>query len=110
MKYALKNHSVKNPSGFLVKAIKYRWKEPRNNLKDKCLSTQYESESTFPDGFEEWFIKALDSGFIVNESPFDLPKNLRGELLVKVNLPTASGLPYSQMSWIEAKKIMDLDS
>lgn len=109
LKYALNNNSVVNRSGFLVKAIKFRWKKPENNLEEQRVDTQIESESSFPNGFEEWFIKALDSGFIVEESPFELPKNLRGELLVKVNLPTASGLPYSQMSWVEAKKLMDLD-
>ena len=107
LKYALKNNSVKNPSGFLVKAIKFRWKKPGNNLEEKRVETQV--ESVFPNGFEEWFIKALDSGFVMEESPFELPKNLKGELLVKVNRPTASGLPYSQMSWVEAKKLMDLD-
>lgn len=69
----------------------------------------YEDELVFPEGFEEWFIKAVDSGFIINESPVDLPKNTKEEFLVKVNHPTASGLPYSQMSWIKAKEIMDFD-
>ncbi len=64
----------------------------------------------FPEGFEEWYVQAIDSGFIVSSSPVGLPKNIKGELLVKVNRPTASGLPHSLMSWIEAKKIMEMES
>ncbi|MDJ0776020.1 MAG: DUF6262 family protein [Mastigocoleus sp. MO_167.B18] len=109
LKYALGKNEVENKSGFLVKAIKYRWKEPESTIQYKQTSTQHESDCTFSEGFEEWFIEAIDSGFIVNESPLELPKNTKGELLVKVNLSTASGLPYSQMSWVEAKKIMNLN-
>jgi hypothetical protein len=64
----------------------------------------------FPQGFEEWYIQAIDAGFIMNESPTELPKNMKGELLVKVKISTASGLPYSLMSWFEAKKIMEMKS
>lgn len=110
LKYALNNNSVTNPSGFLVKAIKYRWKEPKKTSQGiQNLHQNQEDELVFPLYFEEWFIKAVDSGFILNESPVDLPKNTKGEFLVKVNRPTASGLPYSQMSWIKAKEIMDFD-
>lgn len=110
LKYALQNNDVENPSGFLVKAIKYRWKEPNCNLKNEQSSTEKKNDHVFPEGFEEWFLEAVDSGFIVNESPFELPKNIKGDLLVKVYRHTTSGLPYSQMSWIEAKRIMNWDS
>ena len=60
--------------------------------------------------FEEWFLEAVDNGFITNESPFTLPKNIEGDLLVKVNRPNSPGISYTQMSWIEARKIMDSDS
>ena len=60
--------------------------------------------------FEEWFLEAVDNGFITNESPFTLPKNIEGDLLVKVNRPTSPEQPYTQMSWVEAKKIMDSDT
>ncbi|MEM6403274.1 MAG: DUF6262 family protein [Cyanobacteria bacterium P01_D01_bin.116] len=106
LKYALKTSEVKNPSGFLVKAIKYRWKAPENTLREAGTTTQQENE--FPEGFEEWFLEAIDNGFILNESPFELARNTKGDLLVKVNRPNASGLPYSQMSWIEAKNVMEL--
>ena len=59
--------------------------------------------------FEEWFLEAIDNGFILNESPFTLLRNTSCDLLVKVNRPSTSGLPYSQMSWIEAKKLMKLN-
>lgn len=111
LKYAIEKNGVTNPSGFLVKAIKNRWKEPQQNLRySQDIPPEYkEDEPIFPEGFEEWFIKAIDSGFIINESPIDLLENPQGELLVKVNRPSASGLSYCQMSWIEAKKLMDLD-
>ncbi|MBF2016360.1 MAG: hypothetical protein IGS23_14390 [Rivularia sp. T60_A2020_040] len=107
-KYAIKKNEVKNPGGFLVKAIKYRWKAPEDSLQEMGTTTQQESEYKFPEDFEEWFLEAIDSGFIINESPFELSRNTKGDLLVKVNRPSASGLPYSQMSWIEAKNLMEL--
>ena len=110
LKYAILNNKVKNPSGFLVKAIKYRWKAPDNALKERMTTTQQESECEFPEGFEEWFLEAIDNGFIINESPFTLPKIIDGFLLVILNLPTSSDKPYTQISWVEAKNIMNSDS
>lgn len=104
LKYALANQDVPNAGGWLNKAIKNRWKKPENIPQHK-----QQEELVFPEGFEEWYIQAIDSGFIVNESPAGLPENTKGELLVKVNRPTASGLPYSLMSWIEAKKMMEME-
>ncbi|NJO62795.1 MAG: hypothetical protein HC836_32600 [Richelia sp. RM2_1_2] len=72
------------------------------------MGTTTQQEHEFPKGFEEWFLEAIDNGLILNESPFELSKNTKGDLLVKVNRPSASGLPYSQMSWIEAKNLMEL--
>ncbi|MEO1377702.1 MAG: DUF6262 family protein, partial [Cyanobacteria bacterium J06635_10] len=66
LKYAFKTNEVKNPGGFLVKAIKYRWKAPENTSKDIRINTQQENESTFPEGFEEWFLEAIDNGLILN--------------------------------------------
>ncbi|MEM6402771.1 MAG: DUF6262 family protein [Cyanobacteria bacterium P01_D01_bin.116] len=107
LKYAVLNNQVKNPGGFLVKAIKYRWKVPENASKEIEETMGQESGDEFPEGFEEWFLEAIDNGFIINESPFTLPKDTKGNLLVKVNRPTTSGSTYSQMSWIEAKKLME---
>ena len=101
----MSNQEVKNPAGWLAEGIKNRWKKPDNGTQQRKNKQSIE-ELVFPEGFEEWYIQAIDAGFIVNESPAGLPKNTKGELLVKVNRPTASGLPYSLMSWIEAKKAM----
>ncbi|NJO98995.1 MAG: hypothetical protein HC764_25865 [Pleurocapsa sp. CRU_1_2] len=106
LKYALSNQEIKNPAGWLAEGIKNRWKKPDNSTQQ----VQNVEELVFPEGFEEWYIQAIDAGFIVSESPAGLPKNTKGELLVKVNYPTASGLPYSLMSWIEAKKTMAMES
>lgn len=109
LKYAQTHQDVPNAGGWLNKAIKNRWKKPEK-YSQHTRHTQHEQEDlVFPEGFEEWYVQAIDLGFIVNESPVGLPKNLKGELLVKVNHPTASGLPHSQMSWIEAKKIMEAE-
>ena len=48
LKYAILNNKVKNPSGFLVKAIKYRWEAPDNASKERMTTTQQESECEFP--------------------------------------------------------------
>ena len=106
LKYALSNQEVKNLAGWLAEGIKNRWKKPDNSTQQ----VQSVEELVFPEGFEEWYIQAIDAGFIVNESPAGLPKNTKGELLVKVNRPTASALPYSLMSWLEAKKMMEMRS
>ena len=107
LKYALLNQDIPNAGGWLNKAIKHRWKKPEN-ISQPTQHTQ--EELVFPEGFEEWYLQAIDSNFILNESPAGLPKNMKGELLVKVNRPTVSGLPYSQMSWVEAKGIMNKES
>lgn len=106
LKYALANQDVPNVGGWLNKAIKNRWKKPENI--SQPTQREPEEELVLPEGFEEWYIQAIDAGFIVNESPAGLPKNTKGELLVKVNRSTASGLPFSLMSWLEAKKIMEV--
>ena len=105
LKYAMLKNEVKNPSGFLFKAIKYRWKVPQNYVKDIDINIQKENE--FPEGFEEWFLEAIDNDFILNESPFELSRSPKGDLLVKVNLPSESGLPHTLMPWTEAKNLME---
>ncbi|MBE9168096.1 hypothetical protein IQ238_11395 [Pleurocapsales cyanobacterium LEGE 06147] len=106
LKYALSNQEIKNSAGWLAEGIKNRWKKSDNSTQQ----IQNVEELVFPEGFEEWYIQAIDAGFIVNESPAGLPKNTKGELLVKVKRSTASGLPYSLMSWLEAKKMMEMRS
>ncbi|MEA5596829.1 DUF6262 family protein [Rivularia sp. UHCC 0363] len=105
LKYALSTQVIKNPAGWLAEGIKNRWKKSETHTQE----TQNE-ELVFPKGFEEWYIQAIDALFILNESPTELPKNMKGELLVKVNRPTSSGLPYSLMSWLQAKKMMEMES
>ncbi|NJO63074.1 MAG: hypothetical protein HC836_34095 [Richelia sp. RM2_1_2] len=105
LKYALSTQVIKNRAGWLAQGIKNRWKKSETQTQE----TQNE-ELIFPKGFEEWYIQAIDALFILNESPIELPKNIKGEILVKVNRPTSSGLPYSLMSWLEAKKMMEMES
>jgi Family of unknown function (DUF6262) len=109
LKYALSTQFIKNPAGWLAEGIKNRWKKPET-LTQETENGLCKEELDFPQGFEEWYIQAIDAGFIMNESPTELPKNMKGELLVKVKISTASGLPYSLMSWFEAKKIMEMKS
>ena len=73
------------------------------------MGTTTQQDNEFPEGFEEWFLEAIDNGFITNESPFTLPKNIEGDLLVKVNRPSASGLPYSQMSLDRSEKVNEIE-
>ena len=105
LKYALSIQVINNRAGWLAEGIKNRWKKSET----QTHQTQNE-ELIFPKGFEEWYIQAIDALFILNESPTELPKNMKGELLVKVNRPTSSGLPYSLMSWLQAKKMMEMES
>ena len=108
LKYALSNQEVKNPARWLAEGIKNRWKKSDNPIQP-VQNGQSVEDLVFPEGFEEWYIQAIDAGFIINESPAGLPKNTKGELLVKVNRPTASGFPFSLVSWLEAKKIMEIE-
>ncbi|MCC0179838.1 hypothetical protein I4641_23145 [Waterburya agarophytonicola K14] len=109
LKYALSTQEIENPGGWLVKAIKDGWQKPKKLPQPIQRNRSQPHELIFPPEFEEWYIQAIDLKFIVNESPAELPKNTKGELLVKVNRTTASGLPQSQMSWIEAKKLMETE-
>ena len=109
LKYALSTQEIENPGGWLAKAIEDGWQKPFELPQPIQRNRSQPHELIFPPEFEEWYIQAIDLKFIVNESPAELPKNTKGELLVKVNRPTASGLPQSQMSWIEAKKLMETE-
>ncbi|NJN11183.1 MAG: hypothetical protein HC836_40790 [Richelia sp. RM2_1_2] len=108
LKYALSIQGIKNPAGWLAEGIKNRWKKSETET-PQTQNGLCKQELVFPDGFEEWYIQAIDALFILNESPTELPKNMKGELLVKVNCPTSSGLPYSLMSWLQAKKMMEME-
>ena len=110
LKYALKTTEVKNPSGFLLRAIKKRWKEPEVRKQNKQNRYEQVEDNNFPSGFEAFFIKAIELDFIVNESPLELPKNIKGDLLVKIKNKTGSELPYNLISWKEAKRLMDLNN
>lgn len=104
LKYALANQEVKNPAGWLAQAIKNRWTTPSTFLENPKQHIQ--QESTFPEGFEEWYLTAVDVGYVVNEAPLEMKRDAKGDPIVKVNKPTATGIPYSQMSWREAKLLM----
>lgn len=98
LKEALEKDDIKSPGGWLKSAIEGGW------IKNEILK-QHE-ESSLPAGFEQWYRKAIEVGFVL-----DLPVNFLNldrhhQPLVKVDRPSTFA-PYTQMPWEDAKAEME---
>lgn len=98
LKEALEKDDIKSPGGWLKSAIEGGW------IKNESLK-QHE-KSSLPDGFEQWYKKAIEIGFVL-----DLPINFLNfdrhhQPLVKVDRPSTFA-PYTQMPWEEARAEME---
>lgn len=81
---------AKNPSGYLVQAIKQRW-QPKQ--------AKHPSE-TFPDGFLVAYGRLIDQGIVEDLPPRYLPRDRNHQPMVRVKTP--GGLrPYELRPWRE---------
>jgi hypothetical protein len=90
---------IKNPAGFLVKAIKNQWK-PREKKPTQAAATE---RSKLPDGFLEWYQWAIAHGIVEDVPVSWLPLYQNHEPMVRVSQPSIGGAPYTLMRFSEAK-------
>ena len=95
LKEAKRKGTVKNPTGYLVKAIQQKWqpmeaKDPQSGL---------------PHGFGDWYQKVIALGLVENLPPNYLSSDRNGEPFVRVRMPNGS-CPYTLTPWREAMVLL----
>ncbi|ACB54628.1 hypothetical protein cce_5282 (plasmid) [Crocosphaera subtropica ATCC 51142] len=111
---ALREHKrqgqVKNPAGFLVKAIKQKWKPTTATntpqTSSKPSSSPYLSNPTagITDEFLQWYEKQIARGLVENVPVHHLPLYQHREPMVKVLTPDGK-FPFDLMRWTRARDI-----
>jgi hypothetical protein len=116
---ALREHKrqgqVKNPAGFLVKAIKQKWKPtaatnaPQSS--PKRSSSPYLSNPTaaITEEFSQWYERAIASGLVENVPVHHLPLYQHREPMVKVLTPD-SKFPYDLLRWTQARELYPISN
>ena len=95
LKEAKRKGTVKNPTGYLVKAIQQKW-QPME-AKD--------SQSGLPHDFGDWYQKVIALGLVENLPPNYLSSDRNGEPFVRVRMPNGS-CPYTLTPWREAMVLL----
>jgi hypothetical protein len=95
LKEAKRKGTVKNPTGYLVKAIHQKWqpmeaKDPQSGL---------------PHDFEDWYQKVIALGLVENLPPNYLSSDRNGEPFVRVRVPNGN-CPYTLTPWREAMVLL----
>ncbi|MEB3309759.1 MAG: hypothetical protein VKJ02_05960, partial [Snowella sp.] len=88
LKEARRKGNVKNPTGYLVKAIQQKW----HPMEAK------DSSSGYPHGFLEWYQKVVALGLVENIPANYLSCDLRGEPFVRLPIQDGSR-PYLLKPW-----------
>jgi hypothetical protein len=95
LKEAKRKGTVKNPTGYLVKAIHQKW-QPME-AKD--------SQSGLPHDFGDWYQKVIALGLVENLPPNYLSSDRNGEPFVRVRVPNGN-CPYTLTPWREAMVLL----
>ncbi len=101
---------VKNPAGFLVNAIKHKWKPTTATntpqASSKPSSSSYPSNPTagITEEFLQWYEKQIASGLVENVPVYHLPLYQHREPMVKVLTPD-SKFPFDLMRWTRAREL-----
>ncbi len=116
---ALREHKrqgqVKNPAGFLVKAIKQKWKP--TTATNTPLSTPSRSPSPYPSNpmagiteeFSQWYDQAIASGLVENVPAHHLPLYQHREPMVRVLTPNDK-FPYVLLRWRRARELYPISA
>ena len=114
---ALREHKrqgqVKNPAGFLVKAIKQKWKPTTATnapqTSSKPSSSPYPSNPTagITDEFSQWYESAIARGLVENVPAHHLPLYQHREPMVRVLTPNDK-FPYALLRWTQARELYPL--
>ena len=98
LKDQLQRGDIKNPGGWLARAIEEKWTMSQSLEK---LET-----SRYPEGFEQWYAGAIESGFVLDIPANYLSLDSYNQPMVKIDRPDAFGAPYTTMSWKDAREKM----
>lgn len=62
--------------------------------------------SRYPEGFEQWYAEAIESGFVLDIPANYLSLDSYNQPMVKIDRPDAFGAPYTTMNWQDAREEM----
>ena len=114
---ALREHKrqgqVKNPAGFLVKAIKQKWKPTTatNTPETSPSPSPYPSNPMvgITEEFSQWYSTAIASGLVENVSVDHLPLYQHREPMVRVLTPHDT-FPYVLLRWRKARELYPISN
>ncbi|MGK7944633.1 MAG: hypothetical protein AB4058_09195, partial [Microcystaceae cyanobacterium] len=111
---ALREHKrqgqVKNPSGFLVKAIKEKWKPttatntPQTSPKPSSSPYLPNPTAAITEEFSQWYERAISIGLVEDVPIQHLPLYQHREPMVRVLTPNGR-FPYDLLRWTQARDI-----
>lgn len=116
---ALREHKrqgqIQNPAGFLVKAIKQKWKP--TTATNTPLSTPSRSLSPYPSNpmagiteeFSQWYDQAIARGLVENVLAHHLPLYQHREPMVRVLTPNDK-FPYVLLRWTQARELYPISN
>ena len=116
---ALREHKrqgqVNNPAGFLVKAIKQKWKPTTATNTPQTSpnpsSSPYPSNPTagITEEFSQWYDQAIASGLVENVPAHHLPLYQHREPMVRVLTPDDK-FPYVLLRWRKARELYPISN
>lgn len=98
LKDQLQRGDIKNPGGWLARAIEEEWTTSQSI---KQLET-----SRYPEGFEQWYAEAIEAGFVLDIPANYLSLDSYNQPMVKIDRSDAFGAPYTTMNWKDAREEM----
>lgn len=98
LKDQLQRGDIKNPGGWLARAIEQEWTTSQ--------SLQQSEKSRYPEGFEQWYAEAIESGFVLDIPANYLSLDSYNQPMVKIDRSDNFGAPYTTMNWKDAQEEM----
>jgi hypothetical protein len=96
LKDQLQRGDIKNPGGWLARAIEEEW--------TMSQSIKQQEKSHYPEGFEQWYASAIEVGFVLDIPANYLSLDSYNQPMVKIDRPDPFGAPYTTMSWKDARE------
>jgi hypothetical protein len=98
LKDQLQRGDIKNPGGWLARAIEEEW--------TMSQSIKQQEKSHYPEGFEQWYAEAIELGFVLDIPANYLSLDSYHQPMVKIDRPDPFGAPYTTINWKDAKEEM----
>jgi Family of unknown function (DUF6262) len=98
LKDQLQRGEIKNPGGWLARAIEEEW--------TMSQSINQQEKSHYPEGFEQWYAEAIEVGFVLDIPANYLSLDSYNQPIVKIDRSDTFGAPYTTMNWKDAREEM----